>query len=51
MTFEESIEYAGGFGKFQVFIAFTLIIAFTTGGQIVYGIEFLEIFPEYECFN
>ena len=49
-TYDEFLQAIGGFGKFQVFASISLILAFMTGGQIVYGLEYLEIYPDYECF-
>ena len=41
----------GGCGRFQLFICATLVMGFSTGGQIVYGLEFLEVYPDYLCRN
>jgi MFS family permease len=49
-TFEELLDLTGGFGIFQLFVSLTLYLGFQTGGQIVYGMEFLTVYPEYECF-
>ena len=42
---------SGGFGRFQWYVSVVLVLAFMTGGQIVYGLEFLEVFPEYTCMD
>lgn len=49
-TFEEALELTGGLSYFQIFVSLTLYYGFQTGGQIVYGMEFLTVYPEYECF-
>ena len=48
-SFDDCIWIAGGFGRFQVFASIILTLAFTTGGEIVYGLAFLEKYPDYEC--
>ena len=38
-----------GFGKFQIF-AFTVIcLCLSSGGYLVYHLEYLLLFPEYDC--
>ena len=39
----------GGLSYFQVFVSITMYVGFMTGGMIVYGLEYLTIYPEYEC--
>jgi len=51
LTYNECLERVGGFGRYQCYIATTLILAFMTGGQIVYGLEYLEIYPDYYCYD
>ena len=48
-TYEECLEKAGGFGRFQFFVAEVLCLCFTTGGFLVYGLPFLQKFPAYQC--
>lgn len=48
-SFDESMAMAGGFGKFQFFALAVLISAFCTGGNIVYGLGYLTIYPQYLC--
>ena len=48
-SFDDFIQIAGGFGRFQVFASVVLILGFMTGGEIVYGLAFLEKYPDYEC--
>jgi hypothetical protein len=48
-TFDESVQISGGFGKFQAYAMMTLISAFCTGGQIVYGLGYLTVYPQYLC--
>jgi hypothetical protein len=31
-SFDDSLKLAGGFGRFQIFVCITLVLAFTTGG-------------------
>ena len=48
--YDGCIDLLGGFGKLQWYAAVCLILAFMSGGQILYGLTFLvEIYPEYQC--
>ena len=48
-TYDEFLSKIGGFGRFQLFASVVLLLNFTTGGQIMYGLQFLEDYPDYEC--
>ena len=48
---DEAIEKTGPCGRFQVFSTFILIIGYMTGELIVQNMAFLELFPEYECYD
>ena len=48
VTYDQAIQMVGGFGRFQWYISVVLVLAFMTGGQIVYGLGFLEKYPDYQ---
>ena len=39
---------AGGFGRFQWFSSILLILNYTTGSWLYYGLAFLEYYPQYQ---
>jgi hypothetical protein len=48
--YDGCIDLLGGFSKLQWYAAVCIILAFMSGGQILYGLTFLvEIYPQYEC--
>ena len=49
LTYDECMWAVGGYGRYQFYVAITLILAFMTGGYIFYGLVFLYAPPEYEC--
>lgn len=49
ISYEKALFLCGGFGRFQYMSTTLLILAFMTGGQIVYGLQFLEDYPDYQC--
>jgi len=52
LNYDEVMDCLGGFGRIQWYATVTIILAYMSGGQIVYGLPFLvEIFPNYECLN
>ena len=51
LTYEETLNKIGGFGRYQYFVTITLTLGFMSGGFIVYGLPFLEKYPDYECLN
>jgi len=48
-TYDGFLKEIGGFGRYQLFVTITLVMAFMSGGEIVYGMQFLEKFPTYLC--
>lgn len=49
VTLEEAWVKAGGWGRFQTFLLVSLILAMNSGGLLVYGITYLELYPAYVC--
>ena len=49
IDFEQAVQRVGGFGLYQCIICLVLILAFMSKGWIIYGLPYLEKFPEYEC--
>ena len=42
---------AGGFGTFQFFSSALMIFLFNTGSSMIYGLNFLELLPQYQCLS
>jgi len=42
-------EAGGDFGKFQIFVSIVFILSYMTGGVMINGLAYLEVFPDYQC--
>ncbi len=49
MTFDEALIMSGGLGRYQKLVAVVLILSYMTGGQLIHGLPYLEVYPQYEC--
>ena len=51
LTYDQAIQRTGGFGKFQIMSTLILTALFNIGGQIIYGLTFMTVRPNYECLD
>eukprot|EP00356_Strombidium_inclinatum_P005349 CAMPEP_0170484492 /NCGR_PEP_ID=MMETSP0208-20121228/3949_1 /TAXON_ID=197538 /ORGANISM="Strombidium inclinatum, Strain S3" /LENGTH=140 /DNA_ID=CAMNT_0010757833 /DNA_START=90 /DNA_END=512 /DNA_ORIENTATION=- len=49
MTFDEALVMSGGLGRYQKMISVVIILSYMTGGQLIHGLPYLEVYPDYEC--
>ena len=51
VTFDQVLIFSGGFGRLQLFTTAVLLLAFVSNSFVIYGVEFLEVYPAYETFK
>ncbi|CDW78574.1 solute carrier family member 5 [Stylonychia lemnae] len=49
LTYNEALLAAGGFGRFQWFTSFFMIMLYNSSGYLFYGLAYLELYPVYKC--
>ena len=49
LDYDEALKKSGGFGLAQFIICIILVLSFLSKGWIIYGLPYLEKFPNYEC--
>lgn len=49
LTYEEALEKAGGFGRFQITLLAIITFCIFSGDLIINNLAFLELLPKFEC--
>ena len=49
ITVDEALAKAGGFGRFQCFLFFVVVLSMNSAGFIVMGVAYYELDPPYLC--
>ena len=49
MTVDEILIKAGGFGKYQCFMMFAMILSMNAPGLVGFGVAYFELDPPYLC--
>mmetsp|Transcript_43137 Transcript_43137/g.41472 ORF Transcript_43137/g.41472 Transcript_43137/m.41472 type:complete len:248 (+) Transcript_43137:48-791(+) len=51
ISVDDAFEYCGGFGRFNKFFSFAMVLALSTSQMFLYSFVFLELYQQYECYN